>query len=408
MKHFKPAILSLLCITGLLRAGEPPAATASYGNNGDWCTSLQSKPGTLYKNPDNPWISLVQFGGRFNYQAAYVDGQDVNGRDYNDTYDDYRRVRFDTNLEFLRYFGINSSINVVNDARRSGGDLDWGYDSVAILKFSFDAKMAFSIDQLDELTINYGRQKFDFTEEIHMSANDIYTLERSPLSNKLYGVYNFITGLTVDFAKGRWSGTVGVFSGDEEAHDLAGWGYGKGYYASLTYKQSDDLRYVWDVLYNDAAGGEDSFGYESAFSMAAVYEKDRVGMIANVMLGDNGNIDNGNPEGRQGTFGGLTLMPWYWVVPEKIQFVVRYHFQIASEEEGIRLNSRYVRSRRDNPVIDVNGGRGDQHQALQFALNYYLCGQNAKIMSGIEFDHLNTPDGSAESMTYFIGYRMYF
>lgn len=408
MKHCTPAVLSLLCPATLLFAGEPSHTSALDTKQDDWCSWLQSKPGTLYKNADNPWFSLLQVGGRFQYQAAYLDGEDVNGLDYTDTYDDYRRVRFETKAEFLKYFSINSKINMVNDERRSGGETDWGFDSFDELTFIFDAKKAFSIDQLDELKVHYGRHKFNFTEEVHMSSKEIYTLERSAMSNKLYGEFSRPTGLTVDMAKGDWSGTVGLFSGDEVGEKLGGWNYGEIYYASIGYKQSDELRYVWDLVYNDASGGEDALGYESATSLAAIYEKDRFGMIANVMLGDNGDLDNGNREGRQGNFGGITLMPWYWVVPEKLQAVARYQFQMASEEEGIRLNSRYVRSSHDNAAVDVNSGRGDEHHALQFGLNYYLCGDNAKIMSGVEFDHLETPDGAAKSVSYFIGFRTFF
>ena len=101
-------------------------------------------------------------------------------------------------------------------------------------------------------------------------------------------------------------------------------------------------------------------------------------------------------------------MPWYWVVPEKLQAVARYQYQASSDEEGIRLNSRYVRSSHDNAAVDVNSGRGDEHHSVYLGLNYHLCGDNAKIMGGVEYDHLETPDGPAESMSYFVAFRTFF
>jgi hypothetical protein len=404
--NMKLGVILAATITAV--GADTPVISTKAANNGDWCSWLQSKPGALYKNAENPFISLIQFGGRFQWQAASVDGKDVNGLDYDNHYDDFRRVRFETKVDLFRYFSINSKINMVNDERRSGGDLDWGYDSFDELIFSFDIKKGFELGDLDILKIKYGRQKFNFTEEVHMSSKDIFTLERSAIANKLYGVNSRPTGLTVDLAKGPWSGTLGVFSGDDVEENIGGWNYGEAYYLSVGYEQSDDLRYVWDFLHNNAAGGQDTFGYEWATSFAAVYENDRFGMIANLMLGDNGDTANGNGAERQGSFHGLVIMPWYWIVPEKLQAVTRYQYQGSSESEGIRLNSRYVRSQHDDPAVDVNRGRGDAHHSIYVGLNYLLCGDNAKIMSGVEFDHLNTLNGSAQSMSYFIGFRSFF
>ena len=165
-------------------------ATAETTNSGDWCQWLQSKPGTLYKNAENPFLQSFNIGGRFQYQAAYIDGEDVNGRDFNDTYDDYRRVRLESKIEFLQYFAANIKLNMVNDSRPSGGDLDWGYDTFDEAIFTFNLGKAFGTGPFDELKLNYGRFKINMTEEVHMSSKDIMTIERSALANKLYGVNN--------------------------------------------------------------------------------------------------------------------------------------------------------------------------------------------------------------------------
>jgi len=410
MKNSSLIILSLIFPAGILLAGEPVSSSKSKSksNNGDWCELLQDKPGVLYKNRKNPWISRVQVGGRFQWQAAYVDGEDVNGIDYNDTYDDYRRVRLESKVELLRYFSINAKFNVVSDDRRTGGELDWGYDSFDELVLSFDIKEAFDLSGIDKLRINYGRQKFNATEEGHQSSKEIITVERSAISNKLYGDNNRPTGLTLDIENGRWFTTLGIFSGDVESEALGKWSYGEAYYASVSYKLNGEWRFVWDHLQNNAAGGQDFAGYEWVTTPSAVYEQGDFGMVINGVIGDNGDVDNGNGIGRQGGFGGFVLMPWYWVVPEKLQAVVRYQFQASEEEEGIRLNSRYVRADHDNAAIDVNNGRGDEHHAIYLGLNYYLCDHNAKIMSGVEYDHLETPDGPAKSMSYFFAFRTHF
>lgn len=110
-------------------------------NNGDWCTWLQDNPGRLYENKDNPWIQSFQIGGRFHYQAAYLEGTDINGVDFNDHYDEYRRLRFETKTQFLRYFTAEFNVNLVDDNRFRQGpfnELEWGYDAFDEASVEFD------------------------------------------------------------------------------------------------------------------------------------------------------------------------------------------------------------------------------------------------------------------------------
>ncbi len=219
-------------------------------NPGDWCTFLQSKPGK-FKFDGNPIIQSFQIGGRFQYQVAYLDGEDANGRDFNDTHDEYRRVRIETSAEFLQYFTLKAGINAVGDGRPSGGTLDWGYDDFDEAYVSFDIKEAFGAGGLDSLEIKYGRHKFNMTEEVHMSSKEIYTLERSAIANKLYGANSRPTGLLLDGSLGAWSATVGVFSGEDDSEFIGGWNDGRAYYLSVGYQQSESLRYVADFVQND-------------------------------------------------------------------------------------------------------------------------------------------------------------
>ena len=78
-----------------------PIAEVPASNSGDWCEWLQSKPGTLYKNKENPYIQKFQIEGRFQYQYGHVDGNDLNGVDYDEDYDEARRVRLGVKAKFL-------------------------------------------------------------------------------------------------------------------------------------------------------------------------------------------------------------------------------------------------------------------------------------------------------------------
>lgn len=386
-----------------IAGAESAAPAADASNPGDWCSWLQSKPGTLYKNPDNPFLQGVQIGGRLHYQASYVDGEDVNGRDFNDSYDEYRRVRLESKIDFLQFFSANIKLNMVSDGRPAGNDLDWGYDTFDEAVFTFDIKKAFGAGALDALKVNYGRFKFNMTEEVHMSSKEIYTVERSAIANKLYGANNRPTGVTVDAAMGKWSGTVGVFSGEDDSEFIGGWNDGLAYYFSVSHETSDEWRLILDFVANDPSGADDFLGYDWATAFNAVYEKDRFGFLSTLVIGDNSD----GVVNRDGSFHALVAMPWYWVIENRLQAVFQYQYAGSSASEGIRTNSRYVRSQH-SPGVNVNGGRGDELHTIYAGLNYHICGDNAKIMGGVEYASLDTPRGDVNALTYLIAFRTFF
>lgn len=394
----------LIASPGVALAGPATETLPSPENSsGDWCEWLQSKPGLLYKNKENPYLQSFLIGGRFMYQAAYLDGEDVNGRDFNDTYDEYRRVRIETRTEFLQYFSSKVGINIVSDGRPSGGDLEWGYDTFDEATISFDIKKAFGAGALETLNLTYGRLKFKMTEEVHQSSREILTPERSAIANKLYGANSRPTGLTLDGSLGKWSATLGLFSGEDDSEFIGGWNDGLVYYLSTTHQTNENTRFVLDFMKNDPSGSDDFAGYDWAAALSGVYESGRYGALASVIVGEN----NSETENNGGSFHALVVMPWYYIVEERLQAVVQYQYAGASEAEGIRTNSRYVRSEHSTGV-DVNSGRGDELHTLYAGLNYYICGNNAKIMGGVEFASLDTPLGDVSATTYLIAFRTFF
>ena len=75
----------------------------------------------------------------------------------------------------------------------------------------------------------------------------------------------------------------------------------------------------------------------------------------------------------------------------------------------------------------MNNGRGDRYDALYLGLNYYLCGDNAKIMAGVQYENLGAnanrkverknklggdyyvnDTGTVEAFTYMIAFRTSF
>lgn len=396
---------------GGLSAEDAPKEKPS---NGNWCEWLSNDPGTLYENKDNPWLQAFRIGGRFQYQVSYQDGSDVNGRDYHDTYDEYRRFRIETRTKFLRYFTMEMDANMVDDSRYDsppGDKLSWGYDDFDTATFEFDIAKAFGAP-LDDLKLVWGKMKMPITEEQRQSSKSIYTIERSLLSNKLGGAESRPTGFMLEAAKGDWSGLLGVFSGEDDSDFIGGWNDGETYFGSLTWQPDKDFSLTLDYATTHRSGSDDALGYRSAIALGSTYDKKRWGIQTSLIYGDNGFGDPTdkpkNRVNRQGDFYGAVVMPWYWLMEDRLQLVFRYEYAGSDESEGLRLGSRYIRGEHDDPVVNVNGGRGDRYNACYLGLNYYLCGDNAKIMGGILYEDLETPAGGLDAFTYTIAFRTAF
>jgi hypothetical protein len=190
------------------------------------------------------------------------------------------------------------------------------------------------------------------------------------------------------------------------------------YNAEVIYSATDDLRFGWEMIYNDAderLANEDSLlDYKWATTLSAEYAMGNGGVNVEGFLGDNGGSEMQASAKRQGNFWGFVATPYYWIVPAKLQAVVQYAYAGSEEDEGIRTNSRYVRATNygggGKPNV-TNGGRGNELHTLYAGLNYLVCGDQLKFQLGAEYSHLNTPkvgDGDVDALTYLFGFRTNF
>ena len=438
MKHhtFRLQTLALACgFSNLAYSGEPPttpapAESGSMFADFDFCTWLSSKPGTV-KIPENPVVQSLVFEGRYHWQAAYVDGEGINGQDFSEDYTEARRFRLGGKIGFLNYFSYKGIVNLVDDQRFNGGDLEYDYIDFDESYFTFNALKAFNISDLDTLTLNYGRIKWHGGLEARTSSNALLTVERSAISNKIYQSAR-PTGLYLNAAKGPLNTILGIYSTDEgtdefgaDSGNVEGWGGWNDslmYNAEVIYTANDDLRIGWEFLYNDAderMANEDSLlDYRWASTLSAEYSIGAGGINVEGFYGDNGGAEMQANAARRGNFWGFVATPYYWIVPAKLQAVVQYAYAGAEEDQGIRMNSRYVRATNygggGNPNI-VNGGRGDELHTLYAGLNYLICGDNLKVQAGVEYAHLEVPavgfataGSDVDALTWLVGFRSSF
>lgn len=414
---------------GLLIAGDPAAEPVATEGFCDFAGRLGSKPGVVHNDPANPWIHELQFSGRYHWQAAYIQGEGTSGQDFGETYTDSRRFRLGAKIGFLSFLTYRGSVNLVEDQRFNGGGIDYGYQDFEESHITFDLQRAFDLPALDALNLRYGRIKWHGGLEARTSSNELLTVERSAISNKLFN-RNRPTGLTIEAQEGDWNATIGVFSSDEatdrfgaDAGSVEGWGAwndGLIYKSEILWDVSDTLRLGSEWIYNDAeelGANEDSLlDYEWATTFSAEISGDGRGVNLEVFYGDNGGSEmhSARNADRRGTFWGFVATPYYWIVPDKLQAVVQYAYAGSEEDEGIRANLRYLRATNygggGNPDI-VNDGRGDELHTVYAGINYLICGDNLKVQVGAEYSSLNTPgrgDGDVDALTYLFGFRSFF
>lgn len=408
------ATLAVLGSAAPAIAGAPTIEATEPAPCLDWCDTLKGI-GTVYKDGEG-FINEVKFFGRYQWQSAYIDGSDVNGDSFNETFATHRRFRLGGQIKFADYFKLKANVNLVQDGRHAGLDLNWGFPEIGSAfdeaKLTFDAGKAFGSGPFDALSFTYGRQKLKMSQEAHTSSKKIVTIERSALANKIYGSAR-PAGLTMDYKKGDWKGAFAIFDAaryDDDLDSVVGkWDSGLSYYASLTRNFHDDSSLIVDFIYNDQ--DDELFvpqsTYEWATSIAYQGNCGKWGYIANAIVGDNGEGILGSlADDRQGLFYGAIFTGTYWIAEDTLELVGQYQWQGSEEDEGIRTNSRYFRANKHDG--DVNSGRGDNHHSLYAGLNWYLCGHNAKIMTGVEYQTIDTPDGDADATTLLLAYRMYF
>ena len=151
---------------------------------------------------------------------------------------------------------------------------------------------------------------------------------------------------------------------------------------------------VFSAYTQNAGISEDQLARGNEWGGSAILRLHKGPWEIHSTIGTGENGANTNPD-RDGGFWGLSIMPMHWLVEDKIKLVSRYQYQNADSPEGIRLNSRYARSAgaRGKADMSLTRGRGDVHHNFYLGVNYYFCGDNMKIVSGIEYDDIETANG---------------
>ena len=369
--------------------------------NEETCAKLKNF-GKFYNNQEASSLQSAKLFLSYQHQVGSIDGKDSTGKNFNYNFEEVRRFWMGLSGKLGTYWKFKAVSQLSNDRHNypsssDGSYRQWGHETFRAANITFDAGEFWDIPSVDSIEIGYGRRTGRMADEWQRSSTMINCLERSSFSNKLW-LYDKEKGnpmaTWVKWKSGKNTFDAAVFSGTYDDY-IGGWSDSKVYYASwlgdFSATSSYEMHEYWLSFYKqDGSLNEDQLAGGNDWALSFV---NRIGdgpwaLHSTVALGNNGEQINAN---REGSFGGIVLMPMYWIKEDKIKLVGRYLYQESKQIEGLKLNSRYVplADTRDS-TIDLNSGRGDEHHGFYLGLNYYLCGENLKLISGIQHDDLSS------------------
>jgi phosphate-selective porin OprO/OprP len=311
-----------------------------------------------YSNDDNPGVQSVQFSGRFQYEYAAVNDDDI-------TYDEWnvRRMRMGVKTQFLNQFLLHA------EAEFNPQETDPFYMRLTdfYLEWSRSAPFALTV----------GKQSAPFTMDGATSSKELLTIDRSNLSNNMWFTSEYMPGVTVSGDVSNWSYLVGTYSSGASNREFGRFNGSVFTLASIGYDFAgalgvDQARLRGNYVYqNPDVDNTFTRQLQHMTSVNFAFEDGVWGLRADVSSGS-------GYQGQSDLWGAM-VMPFFNITP-KLQFVGRYTYLSSDDVNGVRL-ARYENQH--------TSGRGDEYNELYTGLNYFFYGHKLKLQSGLQFGDMN-------------------
>ncbi len=339
-------------------------------------------PERVIVTPNRGTVSELKIRGRIQGQYAYADGSNsgtaADAGDYHSF--ELRRVRLGVQGRIYDDWRFLVEANVLTDT-----DLD-----SAMLTYT----------AIPEANIAFGKGKPRFGHEENTSSASILTMERS----RLTGIFNGgkPLGLRVFGSMDMFSYHVGAFnatsvSTGRMASNVDSMLLNASAGLNLDEMMGDGmrLRFRLDYLHNEKDRGY--YRFKDAWAFSTHFVAQEFDVRAEYMTG--------KTTGDRDKIRGFYIMPSYYFVPGQFQAVFRY--ENVKGDDGVNLGANRYADR-----VPGLYRAGNKYDAFYLGLNYYIHGDNLKLMAGIERarskDDSDASDASGRSTTFISGVRMQF
>lgn len=323
-------------------------------------------------------IGEVRLRGRVQWQFAHVRGTSPRSRWSGQ---EFRRVRLGAQGVVRNDFSWLIDFNTLPD------DL-----SVS------DAWVTWRRHEVFQPTVGYMRPRFGHDATI--SSLVMLTMERSLISNTLGP--GRLPGIQVSGVAAPFEYSLGWFQ-DQDAFQVSSMLDGPVINPSLSVDLSrligsdQPLLLRADYLYSDNTQGATSF--EHSFSVSNQLTVGPVDFSTEFLYGYH--------SATGGNVTGILFTPSMYLIPGKLQGVLRYEYTVSSDPDGLRMSNRYQRR-----LPDLPGERGNRYHSLYGGLNYYIYGDQLKVMLGVEYenfaDTMTKDPFTVNSVTFWGAVRMFF
>ena len=391
------------------KGGQKPEVDVSY-----------EELAVLYKNKDNPILQKFSLYGEFSVQwAEGVSNQGSFGsRNLRATpataslpatpstlWDsiDARRWRLGVRAQLFKDFKFTGIIDIKTN-------FDPFYRDIYELYLTYAPKDAFNL--------SVGKRKAHFfTQEYNTPSRELIVFEQSLLTATL--IPRELTGVWVNGKVGNWIYAVAAYPGDYQT-EFSHFNAGLVTQTSLAYDFAPKLHVDKALVrldWQNSTSSRNSYGpqnFGNAFSLSTAFQQGRFYSYTDFL----GAIGRGN----QGDVWGAILTPTYFLIPNKLQFVLRYQYA-HGDNNGLKLQ-RYEILAPDltstATTTTKSGGTtktttkttvsntGSEYQAVYFGLNYYIHRHNLKLMTGVEYSDLSGGKKTYSGWTYLAGLRLAF
>ena len=397
----KTKILGLMAAGALLGVGSASAADAQLLDtlvaNG-FITEAQansmkgssSDKDPVYVTPKRSDTKKLVIRGRAQFQFGYVSpSSDVDGAPTNDysTFE-IRRLRIGTQGSLYQNLKFDFRMNLLPE----GASLDTG-------------TMVYT--GIDGVDIGVGKTKPVIGMEEATSSTDIITVERSYAANFFAAEKN--VGMWAEGEAGPIALVAGIFNGENENDNVIDsdldshfqYNLRAGFDASDYLPEDMSAGIFFDTIQNQDNDSDEAYQFEQSYSLGAEFEVGAFGIMGNLLWGTLTEED--------ADVTGVVVMPWFYVTP-KLQIVGQYDYLDSNTSDTIGVQSRYLgRAAIDDAKGDSDADEGDKWQSWYLGANYYISGNNLKVMGGVAYSTLeNEGTDQVEAVTVYGALRMRF
>lgn len=335
---------------------------------------------TLYNNESNPLIQTFKLRSRYQGQYHAVDASQGHADGWED-----RRSRFGFDAKMF-----SKTVDVRTDFQSNDGFEDV-YDRLvdAYVKWRPNASLAITLGRTKPIIGGY-----DWLQ----STNSQPTFERSQIFNQLR--VDRATGLAIEGETGQFGWQAGVYSNDTD-REFGQFSGALSFGAGVNYDAKDafgweraDFRLDW--LHSERDADDLVLNrYEDMLSAMFWAEQGPWSFVTEGYFATGG---RGTDEDVLGGF----VQGTYNLIEKRLQLVGRYSFAHGDGPGSVRGQRRYE--------SEVSTARGDFYHAAYLGSQYFIHGDQLKLMAGVEYASLSggAPADDFDGFTWLTGVRFSF